>query len=182
MRPSAGSAIASLKLALLHCWPQMGSKMTSGSVEEDDALSAASQRIAVSAATDTLRIVLSVSSSGLEKLFQRWGTRPWGAPEEKGPQVSQRAQNHLYLQLLQLLKNSPREVKMAHFRYILVPPPGTTQDVKLMGPGGEGPPRSPPRFLQHWSSCFLRSTQAGPVLPRHLEFSNNSRSSRYWKI
>ena len=24
------------------------------------------------------------------------GTRPWGAPEEKGPQVSQRAQNHLY--------------------------------------------------------------------------------------
>ena len=26
------------------------------------------------------------------------------------------------IQLLQLLKNSPREVKRAHFRYILVPP------------------------------------------------------------
>ena len=31
-----------------------------------------------------------------------------GALEEKGPQVSQRAQNHLYLQLLQLLKKSSR--------------------------------------------------------------------------
>ena len=24
------------------------------------------------------------------------GTRPWGNPEEKGPHVSQRSQNHLY--------------------------------------------------------------------------------------
>ena len=47
------------------------------------------------------------------------------------------------IQLLQLLKNSPREVKRVHFRYILVPP-GSTQEVKLMGPGGEGPSRSPP--------------------------------------
>ena len=47
------------------------------------------------------------------------------------------------IQLLQLLKNSPREVKRAHFRYMLVPR-GPTQEVKLMGPGGEGPSRSPP--------------------------------------
>ena len=47
------------------------------------------------------------------------------------------------MQLLQLLKNSPREVKRAHFRYILGPP-GPTQEAKLMGPGGEGPSRSPP--------------------------------------
>ena len=51
------------------------------------------------------------------------------------------------IQLLQLLKNSPREVKRAHFRYILAPP-GTTQEVKLMGPGGEGSSRSPPPVFQ----------------------------------
>ena len=71
-----------------------------------------------------------------------------GGLEEKGPQVSKRAQNHLYLQLLQLLKNSPREVKMAHFRHILGPP-GPTQEMELMGPGREGPSRSP-RLLQPW--------------------------------
>ena len=33
--------------------------------------------------------------------------------------------------------------KRAQFRYILVPP-GPTQKMKLMGPGGEGPYRPPP--------------------------------------
>ena len=47
------------------------------------------------------------------------------------------------IQLLQLLKNSPKEVKRTHFGIYRVPP-GPTQEIKLMGPGGEGPSRSPP--------------------------------------
>ena len=39
------------------------------------------------------------------------------------------------IQLLQLLKNSPREVKRNHFRYTLGPP-GPTQEMELLGPGG----------------------------------------------
>ena len=47
------------------------------------------------------------------------------------------------IQLLQLLKkNSPREVKRVNFGYTLGPP-GPTQEMELMGPGGEGPSRSP---------------------------------------
>ena len=71
-------------------------------------------------------------STGLEKLFQRWRGLGLGALEEKGPRVSQSAQNHLYIQLLQLLKNTPRVVKRAHFRYILGPA-GLTEDMELMG-------------------------------------------------
>ena len=73
-------------------------------------------------------------------------TRPWG-PRGKGyPNVSKGPKPPI--QILQLLKNSPREAKRAHFRYILVPP-DPTQEMKLMGPGGGGPSRSPPpRFLQ----------------------------------
>ena len=73
------------------------------------------------------------------------GTRPWGpwgkgfTSVSKGPKPPK--------QLLQLLKNSPREVKRAHFRYISGPP-GPTQEINLMGPGGEGP--SPlPGFSSH---------------------------------
>ena len=70
-----------------------------------------------------------------------------GGPRGKGsPSVSKGPKPPI--QLLQLLKNSPTEVKRAHFRYILGPP-GPTQEMELMGPGGEGPSRSP-RFLQPW--------------------------------
>ena len=48
------------------------------------------------------------------------------------------------MQLLQLLKNSPREVKRAHFVIYWVPPGPPPQEMELMGPGGEGPSRSPP--------------------------------------
>ena len=71
-----------------------------------------------------------------------------GGPEEKGPQMSQRAQNLAKTwQILQLLKNSPREVKKAHFRYILVPrvPP---REWNLWGPEGKVPP-GPPCFSSH---------------------------------
>ena len=65
-----------------------------------------------------------------------------GGPRGKGsPSVSKGPKPPI--QLLQLLKNSPREVKRAHFVIYLVPP-GPTQEMGLMGPGGEGPSRSPP--------------------------------------
>ena len=71
------------------------------------------------------------------------GTRPW-VPQGKGSPSVSKGQK-LPIQLLQLLKNRPREVKRAHFRYILGPP-GPTQEMEFMGPRGEGPSRSP-RFL-----------------------------------
>ena len=65
-----------------------------------------------------------------------------GGPRGKDtPSVSKGPK--LPILLLQLLKNSPREVKRARFRYIFVPP-GPTQEMELMRSGGEGPSRSPP--------------------------------------
>ena len=68
------------------------------------------------------------------------GTRPWGPPGKGSPSVSKGPKPPI--QLLQLLKNSPREAKRAHFRYILGPP-GSHPGTEFMGPGGEGPSRSP---------------------------------------
>ena len=78
-------------------------------------------------------------------------TRPWGGGVRgKGsPSVSKGPKPPI--QLIEVAKNSPREVKRAHFRYILGPP-GPTQEMELMGPGGEGPSRS--GFSSHVSaSC-----------------------------
>ena len=69
------------------------------------------------------------------------GTRPWGPSRKRSPSVSNGPKPPI--QILQLLKNSPRERKRAHFRYILGPP-GSTQEMELLGPGGEGPFRSTP--------------------------------------
>ena len=63
-----------------------------------------------------------------------------GGPEEKGPNGVSKGPKPP-IQLLQLLKNSPREANS--FRYILLPL-GPTQEMELIGPGGEGPSRSPP--------------------------------------
>ena len=54
-----------------------------------------------------------------------------------------------------MLKNSSREVKRAHFSYILGPP-GPTQEMELMGLGGEGPSRSPPPVSPAMDTGFLR--------------------------
>ena len=48
------------------------------------------------------------------------GTRPWGPRGKGSPSVSKGPKPPI--QLLQLLKNSSKEVKRAHFRYILGPP------------------------------------------------------------
>ena len=80
--------------------------------------------------------------TGLEKLFQRWRGLGLGGPRGKGSLSISKGPKPP-IQLLQLLKNSQREVKRAHFRYILGPP-GPTQEMELLGPGGEGPSRSTP--------------------------------------
>ena len=69
------------------------------------------------------------------------GTRPWG-PRGKGSLIVSKGPKPP-IQVLQLLKNSPRKVTRAHFCYILGPP-GPTQEMELLGPGGEGPSRSTP--------------------------------------
>ena len=54
------------------------------------------------------------------------------------------------IQLLQLLKNSPREAKRVHFRYILVTPgshPGNGIDEARKGMSLEVPPVSPAIFV-----------------------------------
>ena len=79
-----------------------------------------------------------------EMIPEEEGTRPWGAPGKRVPSVSKGPKPPI--PLLQMLKNGPREVKRAHFRYILGPP-GPTQEMDFMEPGGEGPSRSP-RFLR----------------------------------
>ena len=74
------------------------------------------------------------------------GTRPWG-PRGKGS-LSVSKGPKPPIQLLQLLKNSPREAKRAHFRYILGPlPPVPPRRWNYWGPEGKVPP-GPPRFLQ----------------------------------
>ena len=79
--------------------------------------------------------------TGLEKWFQRWRGLGLGGPRGKGsPSVSKGPKSPI--QLLQLLRNSPREVRRAHFCYILGPP-GPTQEMEFMGPRGEGHSRSP---------------------------------------
>ena len=99
----------------------------------------------MTAGSDTIK---TVSANQLESPVQDWrndsrggGTRPWGPGGKGSPNVSKGPKPPI--QILQLLKNSLRDVKRAHCRYILVPP-GPTQGMKLMGPGGEGPSRPPP--------------------------------------
>ena len=81
------------------------------------------------------------------------GTRPWGPSRKRVPDCL-KGRKTTYT-IIVIAEKSPREVTRAHFRYILGPP-GPTQEMELMGPGGEGPSRSP-RFLQPYLG--LISTQ-----------------------
>ena len=75
------------------------------------------------------------------------GTRPWGPSSKRSLSVSKGQKPPI--QLLQLLKNSLREAKRAHVRYILGPP-GPTQEMELLGPGGKVPyAPPPPGFSSH---------------------------------
>ena len=85
---------------------------------------------------------MSHDLAGLEKWFQRWrglglgGSRGKGSLRVwKGPKPP--------IQLLQLLKNSPRKVKRAHFRYILGPPWSHPGDGIAGARRGRSPPSTP---------------------------------------
>ena len=92
---------------------------------------------------DSVSSPTSVPSRAGEIIPEVEGIKPWGPSRKRSPSVSKGPKPPI--QLLQFLKNSPREVKRAHFRYILgPPPPRPTQEMKSMGPGGEGPSRSTP--------------------------------------
>ena len=67
------------------------------------------------------------------------GTRPWGPSRKRVPKYIKGPKTTYTT----ILKNSSREVKRAHFRHILGPP-GPTQEMELLEPGGEGPSRSTP--------------------------------------
>ena len=78
------------------------------------------------------------------------GTRPWD-PRGKGSLSISKGPKPP-IQLLQLLKNSPREVKRAHFRYIL------------------GPTRSHP-------GDGITGARRGRSLPAHTGFSSHAAGS-----
>ena len=80
-------------------------------------------------------------TAGLEKWFQRWRGLGLGGPRGKGSQVYQRAQNYLY-NYCSCCKQSKIRKKGPFSLYI--GSPGPTQEMELMGPGGEGPSRSTP--------------------------------------
>ena len=69
------------------------------------------------------------------------GSRPWGPSRKRSASISKGPKPPI--QLLQLLKNSQKEVKRAHFVIYWVPP-GPSQEMELMEPGGEGSSRPPP--------------------------------------
>ena len=69
------------------------------------------------------------------------GTRPWGPSRKRAPKCL-KGPKTTYTTIAIAEKQSKRS-KRAHFRYTLGPP-GPTQEMELMGPGGEGPSRSPP--------------------------------------
>ena len=69
------------------------------------------------------------------------GTRPWGPSRKRVPECL-KGPKTTYTIIAIAEKQSKRR-KRAHFRYVLRPP-GPTQEMELMGHGGEGPSRSPP--------------------------------------
>ena len=102
-------------------------------------------------------VVSTVTLRAGEMIPEVEGTRPWGPRGKGSPSVSKGPKPPI--QLLQLLKNSPREVKRPIFVIYCVPP-GPTQEMELMGPGGEGPSRSPPPLgfssHGHTAHCSVR--------------------------
>ena len=84
------------------------------------------------------------------------GIRPLGPSRKRVPKYF-KGPKTTYTTIA-IAENSQKEVKRAHFVIYWVPP-GPSQEMELMGPGGEGPSRSPPppppRFLQPCTSSTL---------------------------
>ena len=95
----------------------------------------------------------TITVAGLEKLFQWWWwggglTRFWGPRGKGSPSVSKGPKPPI--QPLQLLKNSPREEKRAHFRHTLGPPgshPGN--GINGVRRGRSLPPPPPPGYCRY---------------------------------
>ena len=84
----------------------------------------------------------SLRKAGLEKLIERWGGLGLGSPRGKGsPSVSKGPELPMPTTIVIAEKQSKRS-KKGSFCYKLGPP-GPTQEMEFMGPGGEGPSRSP---------------------------------------
>ena len=74
------------------------------------------------------------------------GTRPWGPPGKRVPRCL-KGPKTTYRTIAMAEKQSKRSKKGPFSSYI--GPPGPTQEIEFMGPGGEGHSRSPPpRFLR----------------------------------
>ena len=71
------------------------------------------------------------------------GTRPWEPRGKWSLSVSKGPSPKPTYTNIAIAEKQSKRSKNGHFRYILVPS-GPTQEMKLMGPGGEGPSRSPP--------------------------------------
>ena len=78
------------------------------------------------------------------------GTRPWGPSRKRVPKYL-KGPKTTYTTIA-FAENSQKEVKRSHFVIHSVPP-GPSQEMELMGPGGEGPsryhPPPPPGFSSH---------------------------------
>ena len=70
------------------------------------------------------------------------GTRPWGPSRKRVPDCL-KGPKTTYTTVVAIAEKQSKRSKRAHFCYLLGPP-GPTQEMELMGPGGEGPFRSPP--------------------------------------
>ena len=70
------------------------------------------------------------------------GTRPWGPSRKRVPKCI-KGPKTTYTTITVAEKQSKRSKKGPFSLYILGPP-GPTQEMELMGPGGEGPSRSTP--------------------------------------
>ena len=76
----------------------------------------------------------------------------------------------IYLLLYAIAEKQSKRSKKGPFCYIFGPP-GPSQEMELMGPGGEGPSRSPPpppRFLQSWWKLRSMPQKPHPKATPHL--------------
>ena len=103
------------------------------------------KEIAISLSCSESRSRTSYSRRAGE-MIQRWRGLGLRGPRGKGSLSASKGPKPP-IQLLQLLKNSPREVKRDHFRYILGPPVPPRR-WNYWGPEGKVPP-GPPRFSSH---------------------------------
>ena len=86
------------------------------------------------------------------------GTRPWEPPRKRVPKCLKGPKTTYTT--IEIAENQSKISKKGPFS-LYIGPPGPTQEMELMGPGGEGPSRSPPpRFLQ---PCLYTMIFSGPA-------------------